>query len=54
MTQKPTTIESSIHPDHDIEVTEHGLGLDIAQNGLVVHIDHSQFDRLCEILEEAQ
>ena len=55
MTQKPKpiVIESSITPDHDIEITEHGMGLDIAQNGLVVHVDHSQFQALAELLEGA-
>jgi hypothetical protein len=43
-------IPSTVHEDHDITITSHGLGLDINQEGRIVHIDHSQFDRLIEIL----
>lgn len=45
-------VESSITPDHDFEVTEHGFGLDISQNGLTVHVDHSQFKALRQMLRE--
>ena len=46
-------IESSITPAHDIEITEHGFGIDIAQNGLVIHVDHSQFDELVAVIKGA-
>lgn len=42
-------VKSNFHPDHDITVTEHGMGLDLNQEGRLIHIDESQFERLIEI-----
>lgn len=47
-------IESSISQSHDIEATEHGLGLDLCQNGLCIHIDHSQFGELSKMLSNSE
>lgn len=48
------TINSTLHEDHDVTVSEHGLGIDLNQEGRIVHIDHSQFDRLIEILRRQE
>lgn len=43
-------IEASICETNDLEVTPHGMGFDLAQNGLVIHIEHGQIDDLVRIL----
>ena len=47
-------VKSNFHPDHDITISEHGMGLDLNQEGRIIHIDESQFDRLLEILRRQE
>ena len=43
-------IEASISETNDLEVRPHGMGVDLAQNGLVIHVEHGQIDDLVRIL----
>jgi len=47
-------VKSDFHPDHDITVTEHGLGIDLNQNGNLLHVDQGQYERLAEILRRQE
>ena len=51
--QEPRTvvIKASICETNDLEVTPHGMGVDLAQNGLVIHIENSQTDELVRVLQ---
>jgi len=37
---------------YDIEATKHGLGGDLAQNGLVIYVGRDQLARVSQILRE--